>query len=204
MVTIFNGAWCSGLVYIWGHLCLSHHSLRDAVDTSGYQECHWTEGLLSFPEEVRTDKCSARIGHWQQTEYTVLSNCSPISEFVEVSGVWVRGGLTSTGVIRSDSAAASLKRPQPGEDSWKLKQSGSHRVRQSPSLPPSSPSRFYTWEWASWIYTFFWASWDLGVYFLVLRSLPPGWECFNSEGTDTHQAQHTLMYVRFVHMILSH
>lgn len=125
-------------------ICVCHnHSLRDAVDTSGYQECHWTEGLLSFPEEVRTDKCSARIGHWQQTEYTVLSNCNPISEFVEVSGVWVRGGLTSTGVIRSDSAAASLKRPQPGEDSWKLKQSGSHRVRQSPSLPPSSPSRFY-------------------------------------------------------------
>lgn len=136
-------------------ICVCHnHSLRDAVDTSGYQECHWTEGLLSFPEEVRTDKCSARIGHWQQTEYTVLSNCNPISEFVEVSGVWVRGGLTSTGVIRSDSAAASLKRPQPGEDSWKLKQSGSHRVRQSPSLPPSSPSRFYTWECTSWIYTF--------------------------------------------------
>lgn len=176
-------------------ICVSHNqSLRGAAGASGYQECVQLDGLrtpLSFPEEAWTETCTRP----RESTDSRLSK-----QFHQTPVPWIQRmcwGYRSVGerlLIRkgNDSAAPSLKSPSPApsagmtQENWKML--AGNKAGQRVFLP-SSPSWFYKLGKGTGLVRICFRNLvRLGVYFLVLMSLLPGWECFNSEGTDTWQA----------------
>lgn len=110
-------------------------------------------------------------------------------ECVEVTGVWERGCWSGMGMILQLHLWKAP--PPPPVQGW-LRKTGkclqeTKQVRES-SSPAALPGFISLGRERALCVYVFGTWWDLGVYFLVLMNLLPGWECFNSEGTDTWQA----------------